>query len=125
IDSHSIMRLVCTDTKLNISPAYLKPGFAFGGSCLLKDLRTLTFHARRLGVQVPILDGILPSNRVQIEAARIKIHNLGARHVAVLGLSFKAGTDDLRESAVIPLIRDLWQEGVDVRVHDPDVDLDK
>src|SRR5262249_20612318 len=102
-----------------------KPGFAFGGSCLPKDVRALTFHARRLGVQAPILESILPSNRLQIEAARLKIHEIGARRVAVLGLSFKPGTDDLRESAVIPLIRDLWQDGVDVRVHDPDVELKK
>ena len=124
-DSHAVMRLVCADTKLNISPAYLKPGFAFGGSCLPKDLRSLTFHGRRLGVELPILDAIIPSNRLQIEAARIKIHELGARSVTVLGLSFKPGTDDLRESAVIPLIRDLWQDGINVRVYDPDVELEK
>ena len=122
VDSHAVMQLVCADTKLNISPAYMRPGFAFGGSCLPKDLRSLTFHARRLGLELPILEGIMPSNRLQIEAARIKIHEIGARQVAVLGLSFKAGTDDLRESAVIPLIRDLWQDGVNIRVHDPDVD---
>jgi len=120
-DSHAIMRLVCADTKLNISSAYLKPGFAFGGSCLPKDLRSLTFHARRLGVEIPIVNAVLPSNRLQIEAARLKVHALGARRVAVLGLSFKASTDDLRESPIIDLIRDLWQDGVDVLVHDPDV----
>jgi GDP-mannose 6-dehydrogenase len=124
VDSHTVMNLICADTKLNISPAYMKPGFAFGGSCLPKDLRALSFHARRLGLQIPILDAIMPSNHLQIEAARIKIHELGARRVAMLGLSFKPGTDDLRESAVIPLIRDLWQDGVNVRVHDPDVALD-
>lgn len=121
VDSHAIMRLVCADTKLNISSAYLKPGFAFGGSCLPKDLRSLTFHARRLGVEIPIVDAVLPSNRLQLEAARLKVHALGARRVAVLGLSFKPGTDDLRESPIIGLIRDLWQDGVDVLVHDPDV----
>jgi len=124
IDSHAIMRLVCADTKLNISPAYLKPGFAFGGSCLPKDLRSLTFNARRLGVELPILDAVLPSNRLQLEAARLKVHELGARRVAVLGLSFKPSTDDLRESPIIGLIRDLWQDGVDVLVHDPDVQPD-
>lgn len=122
IDSHVVMRLVCADTKLNISPVYLKPGFAFGGSCLPKDLRSLTFNARRLGVEVPILDAVMPSNRLQIEAARVKVHEAGARRVGVLGLSFKAGTDDLRESPVISLIRELWQDGVEVLVHDPDVD---
>lgn len=125
VDSHTVMRLVCADTKLNISPAYLKPGFAFGGSCLPKDVRSLTFNARRLGLEIPILESVLQSNRVQIEAARVKVHELGARRIAVLGLSFKPSTDDLRESPVISLIRDLWQDGVDVLVHDPDVQPDK
>lgn len=125
VDSHAIMRLVCADTKLNISTAYLKPGFAFGGSCLPKDLRSLIFNARRFGVEIPILEAVMPSNRLQIEAARLKVHELGARRVAVLGLSFKPGTDDLRESPVVELIRELWQDGVDVLVHDPDVELDK
>jgi GDP-mannose 6-dehydrogenase len=124
IDSHVVMQLVCADTKLNISPVYLKPGFAFGGSCLPKDLRSLTFNARRLGVEIPILDAVLPSNTLQIEAARIKVHETGAKHVGVLGLSFKAGTDDLRESPVISLIRQLWQDGLEVSVYDPDVNLE-
>src|SRR5262249_11720616 len=119
------MRLLCADTKLNISPVYLKPGFAFGGSCLPKDLRSLTANARRLGVDLPILEAILPSNRLQVEAARIKVHGYGARRVTVLGLSFKPGTDDLRDSPIIGLIRDLWQGGVDVLVHDPDVQPEK
>jgi GDP-mannose 6-dehydrogenase len=121
VDSHAVMRLVCADTKLNISSAYLQPGFAFGGSCLPKDLRSLTFNARRLGVELPILEAVLPSNHLQIEAARLKVHELGARRVAVLGLSFKPSTDDLRESPIIGLIRELWQDGVDVLIHDPDV----
>lgn len=124
IDSHKIMDLVCMDKKLNISPAYLRPGFAFGGSCLPKDLRFLSFNARRLGVEIPILDSILPSNRVQVNAVRIKIHQMEAKRVGILGLSFKAQTDDLRESPIITLIRDLWEDGIDVRVHDPDVDPD-
>jgi nucleotide sugar dehydrogenase len=125
LDSHSVMELVCADTKLNISPAYMRPGFAFGGSCLPKDLRSLTFSARRLGVSLPILDAVLPSNQLQVEAARIKVHELNPRCVGVLGLSFKAGTDDLRESPVIGLIRNLWQDGMDLLVHDPDVEPDK
>ncbi len=124
IDSHALMQLVCADTKLNISSAYLKPGFAFGGSCLPKDLRSLTFHARRLGVELPILEAVLPSNHLQLEAARLKVHEIGAQRVAVLGLSFKPSTDDLRESPIIGLIRDLWQDGVDVLVYDPDVQPD-
>lgn len=125
IDSHAIMKLVCADTKLNISPAYLRPGFAFGGSCLPKDLRSLTYSAHRLGVRVPILEAILPSNYLQIEAARFKIHSLGVRRVAVLGLSFKPGSDDLRESPIVALILGLWQDGVDVLVYDPDVNAEK
>jgi GDP-mannose 6-dehydrogenase len=85
----------------------------------------LIFNARRFGVEIPILEAVLPSNRLQIEAARLKVHELGARRVAVLGLSFKPGTDDLRESPVVELIRELWQDGVDVLVHDPDVQSDK
>jgi GDP-mannose 6-dehydrogenase len=121
IDSHAVMQLICADNKLNISPAYLKPGFAFGGSCLPKDLRSLTSHARRLGAELPILEGILPSNHLQIQAARVKVLQTGVRRVGVLGLSFKPNTDDLRESPMIELIRDLWQDGIDVMVHDPDV----
>jgi GDP-mannose 6-dehydrogenase len=125
LDSHAVMNLVCADDKLNISPAYLKPGFAFGGSCLPKDLRNLTFNARRISVQLPIMDAVLTSNRVQVEAAHVKINSLGARRVAVLGLSFKPHTDDLRESPIITLIQDLWKDGVDVVVHDPDIQPDQ
>lgn len=125
IDSHAVMGMVCADKKLNVSTAYLKPGFAFGGSCLPKDLRSLVFHGRRAGVALPILESILPSNRLQIEAARIKLHEFRAGKIGILGLSFKPGTDDLRESPVIALIRDLWQDGADLTVFDPDVELDK
>jgi GDP-mannose 6-dehydrogenase len=121
IDSQTVMRLVCADRKLNISSAYLKPGFAFGGSCLPKDIRSLTSEARRVEVELPILESILPSNRLQIDAARRKVLQTGAQRVGVLGLSFKPQTDDLRESPMISLIRDLWQDGVDVLIHDPDV----
>ncbi len=124
LDSHSLMRLVCADKKLNISSKYLQPGFAFGGSCLPKDLRALAFQARRLGLALPIIEGILPSNRLQIEAARAKVHEIAARAVTMLGLSFKSGSDDLRESPAIELVRQLWQDGVDVLVHDPDVSLE-
>lgn len=125
IDSHAVMNLVCADTKLNISPAYLRPGFAFGGSCLPKDLRALTHQARRQGVSLPILEGILPSNRLQIEVACAKVRGLGVQRVGVLGLSFKPGTDDLRESPILGLIQQLWQDGLDVVVYDPDVHLEQ
>jgi len=125
VDSHAIMRLICADNKLNMSSAYLKPGFAFGGSCLPKDIRSLTFHARRLGLDLPIIEGILPSNHVQLEAARVKVLQSGARRIGILGLSFKPKTDDLRESPIIGLIRGLWQDGVDLLVYDPDVRLEE
>jgi GDP-mannose 6-dehydrogenase len=121
LDSHAVMRLVCADTKLNISPAYLRPGFAFGGSCLPKDLRALTYTAREFSESLPILEAVLPSNRLQIEAARAKIRDLRAQRVAILGLSFKLGTDDLRDSPVIDLVNDLIDDGVAVSVYDPDV----
>jgi GDP-mannose 6-dehydrogenase len=124
IDSHVVMGMVCADTKLNISPAYLKPGFAMGGSCLPKDLRSLTMMARRFGIELPILEGILPSNRLQVEEARLKVHELNVKRVAILGLSFKAGTDDLRESPIVDLIRSLWQDGIDTVVYDPDINLE-
>ena len=125
MDSRQVMAMLCADTKLNISPAYLRPGFAFGGSCLPKDLRSLTANARRLGVELPILDGILRSNRLQIDAARAKIHGLGGRRIAVLGLSFKPHTDDVRESPTIQLVRELWEDGLEVLVHDPDIRLEE
>jgi len=121
VDSHAVMDMLCADFDLNISTAYLKPGFAFGGSCLPKDLRGLIYDARQLGEQLPILEAILPSNQLQIEAVRKKIHDLEIEKVAILGLSFKPHTDDLRESPIIHLIRDLWQDGIDVTVYDPDV----
>ena len=87
--------MVCADTKPNISPAYLKPGFAIGGLCLPKDLRSFTMMARRFEIEMPILEGILSSNRHQVEEARLRVHELNVKQVAILGLSFKAGTDDL------------------------------
>ena len=121
IDGQRIMGLLCADHKLNISPAYLKPGFAFGGSCLPKDIQSLTSEARRVEVDLPLVENILPSNRLQIDAARRKVLETSAQRVGILGLSFKPNTDDLRESPIIKLIRDLWQDGLDVLVHDPDV----
>jgi GDP-mannose 6-dehydrogenase len=125
LDSHELMGMVCADTKLNIAPTYLRPGFAFGGSCLPKDLRSITFHAQQLGVNLPILESVLPSNEEQIAAARVKIHELNLKQVTILGLSFKANTDDLRESPVLTLINQLWRDGLNIRVYDPDVQLDK
>jgi GDP-mannose 6-dehydrogenase len=123
LDSHTVMGLLCADTK-NISPAYLRPGFAFGGSCLPKDLRSLIFHARRLGAKVPILESIIVSNWLQVETVRLKVVALNVQRVTVLGVAFKANTDDLRESPVIDLIKRLLRDGMDITVYDPDVSLD-
>ena len=121
VDSHEVMRIFCEDTKLNISPAYLRPGFAFGGSCLPKDVRALTYKARQMDVDAPMLAAAMESNRKLIERAYDTIIGTGARKIGVLGMSFKAGTDDLRESPVVTLIEMLIGKGMDVAVFDRDV----
>jgi GDP-mannose 6-dehydrogenase len=121
VDSHEVMRIFCEDTKLNISAAYLRPGFAFGGSCLPKDVRALTYKARQLDVDAPMLAAALESNRKLIERAYGTIVGTGARRIGVLGMSFKAGTDDLRESPIVTLIEMLIGKGMDVAVFDHDV----
>jgi len=120
-----VMDLICQDTKLNISKAYLRPGFAFGGSCLPKDLRALTYRARELDTSLPVLEAILPSNAGHVEAAMELIREAGHRKVGLLGLSFKAGTDDLRESPLVTLAEKLIGKGYDLRVFDPLVSLDR
>jgi GDP-mannose 6-dehydrogenase len=112
-----------SDTRLNISPAYLTPGFAFGGSCLPKDLRALNYRVRELDLKLPLLESILPSNTEHIERAAETILSLAKRKVGVLGLSFKPGTDDLRESPLIHLIKKLIAEGCDVQIWDDNVSL--
>jgi GDP-mannose 6-dehydrogenase len=123
IDSHEVMDIFCRDTKLNISPTYLKPGFAFGGSCLPKDTRALAYLAKHLDLEGPVIGAILPSNAVQIDRAVQRIMALGRRRIAVLGFSFKAGTDDLRESPQIELIERLIGKGFDLRLYDRSVNL--
>ncbi len=119
IDGHRVMDAFVQDRKLNISSAYLKPGFAFGGSCLGKDLRALTYLGQEVAEHLPMLRTVLPANDAQINRAVEKILSFKVQRIAIIGIAFKSGTDDLRESPYIPLVRRLLKRGLSVRVHDP------
>jgi GDP-mannose 6-dehydrogenase len=123
IDAHEVMKVFCQDRKLNISPAYLLPGFAFGGSCLPKDLRALSYQAKTHDLSLPILTSILPSNEMQIARGLQFIVERGHTRVGILGFSFKAATDDLRESPLIEVIERLIGKGYDLRIYDKNVNL--
>jgi GDP-mannose 6-dehydrogenase len=121
VDAHRVMDIFCQDKKLNISRAYLSPGFAFGGSCLPKDLRALAYQAKMHDVDLPIIASILPSNQMQVKRGLQLIMAKGHKRIGVLGLSFKAGTDDLRESPLIEVIEGLIGKGYDLRIFDKNV----
>jgi len=123
VDAQEVTSIFTSDTKLNISAAYLSPGFAFGGSCLPKDLRAITYKAKELDLKLPVLESLMPSNAEHIDRAVDMVLSTGKKKIAQLGLSFKAGTDDLRESPQVQLIKRLMGEGLEVQVWDEDVSL--
>jgi GDP-mannose 6-dehydrogenase len=123
IDSHEVMDVFCRDEKLNLSACYLKPGFAFGGSCLPKDVRALQYRAKEVDVDLPVIQSILSSNRLQIQQAVDQVMDTGKHQVGLLGFSFKAGTDDLRESPIVILAEALLGKGRSLRIYDKNVSL--
>jgi GDP-mannose 6-dehydrogenase len=125
VDSHQVMDIFRSDAKLNISPAYLRPGYAFGGSCLPKDLRAILHAARHRDVDLPILANVLPSNERVIDRAFRLVEAAGHRRVGMFGLSFKAGTDDLRESPLVELAERLVGRGYELLIHDGHVALSR
>jgi GDP-mannose 6-dehydrogenase len=124
IDAREVMDTLCRDHRLNISKAYLKPGFAFGGSCLPKDLRALNYRAGRLDVKLPMLSAVMPSNDEHLRRATNDALNLPNGRIGVIGLAFKENTDDLRESPVVTLLENLIGKGRELRVWDPHIRMD-
>jgi len=125
VDSHEVMDIFCRDEKLNLSSYYLKPGFAFGGSCLPKDVRALQYRAKEVDVELPLISQILPSNKAQIQQALDQVLETGKKKIGLLGFSFKAGTDDLRESPIVILAEALLGKGISLCIYDKNVSLAK
>ena len=123
IDSHEVMDIFCRDEKLNLSSYYLKPGFAFGGSCLPKDVRALQYRAKEVDLELPMISQILPSNRLQIQQALDQVLETGKKQIGLLGFSFKAGTDDLRESPIVILAEALLGKGCSLKIYDKNVSM--
>lgn len=123
LDGRRVMEVFCADHKLNLSSSYLRPGFAFGGSCLPKDVRALSYESRALDLDLPLLNAVLPSNRSHLDRAFQAIARRGHRRIGVLGLSFKAGTDDLRESPMVDVVERLLGKGFDIRIYDGKVNV--
>ncbi|HEY3839760.1 MAG TPA: nucleotide sugar dehydrogenase [Bryobacteraceae bacterium] len=125
VNGHEVMATLCADVKLNVSPAYLKPGFAFGGSCLPKDLRALVYRTAHLDLKLPLLESALPSNGEHLKRAIEAVLDLPAKRIGVIGLAFKENTDDLRESPTVAMLEQLIGKGRDVQVFDPRIRLDQ
>ncbi len=124
VDGSEVMEIFCKDEKLNLSPYYLKPGFAYGGSCLPKEVRAVSHIAQKAGVDLPLIGGLERSNREQMDRATEMVRETGAQRVCVLGLAFKPGTDDLRESPILEVLADLCGDGLDITAHDPAITRD-
>jgi GDP-mannose 6-dehydrogenase len=123
IDSHEVMDIFCRDEKLNLSSYYLKPGFAFGGSCLPKDVRALQYRAKEVDLEMPVIQAILGSNQLQVKHALDAIVETGRKRIGLLGFSFKAGTDDLRESPIVILAESLLGKGYHLAIYDKNVSI--
>ncbi len=124
VDGRRVMEIMCMDTKLNISPMYMKPGFAFGGSCLPKDLRAIVAESRLRGITLPVIQGILPSNKAHLQSCIDAVLDIGEKRIGLFGLTFKEDTDDLRESPAVELAESLIGKGMEIAIYEPSISHD-